>query len=189
MNVLYWSRFAVLGAMLCTTTAQAAPRVVDPATSEITFQVTQMGVDVSGRFTRFDGTVELDPAKPDGASARINVDIASLSTGDADADAVALEEAWLNQAGFPKASFESSKLKLLGGNRYEASGTLNIRGKARPLTVPLTIDKARDGSLNVAGALQLNRADFGIGGGEWNDSDLVANTVPVKFRLHLINKP
>ncbi len=188
MNVLCWSRFVLIGAMLCTT-AQAAPRVVDVASSEIGFKVTQMGVEVSGRFTRFDGAVELDPAKPDAASARINVDIASLSTGDTDADAVALEEAWLNQAVFPKASFESSKLKLLGGNRYEASGTLTIRGKARPLTVPLTIDKARDGSLNVTGTLKINRSDFAVGGGEWNDDDLVANSVPVNFRLHLINKP
>lgn len=183
-----WSLAAVLITVLAAP-AQAAPRVVDPAKSQIGFQVKQMGVDVSGRFTRFSGSVELDPAQPASSSARIEVEIASLTTGEAEADAVALEDAWLNQPAFPKATFESKQLKALGGNRYEASGTLTIRGKARPLTVPLTIDSHKDGSLGVAGTFQLNRTDFGIGGGEWNDSDLVANAVPVTFRLHLINKP
>lgn len=188
MKFSSWSRYALLAALLCGN-ASAAPRVVDPAGSEIAFTVSQMGVEVSGRFSRFDGAVEFDPARLDAASASINVDIASLTTGDADADAVALEEAWLNQPGFPKASFVSSKLKALGGDRYEASGNLSLRGKTRPLTVALTITAAKGGALNATGTLSLNRSDFGIGGGEWNEGDLVANTVPVNFRLHLINKP
>lgn len=188
MNRLQICLTALLSATL-SCVAQAAPRSVDVAKSQIGFEVTQMGVAVSGRFSRFSGTVDLDPAKPAAATARIDVDIASLTTGETEADAVALEEAWLNQPAFPKATFESKQLKALGGNRYEASGTLTIRGKARALSVPLTIDTQKDGGLSVAGKFQLNRTDFGIGGGEWNDSDLVANAVPVNFRLQLTNKP
>lgn len=179
---------ALLAVILCST-AQAAPRTVDAAKSQIGFEVTQMGVAVSGRFNRFGGSVDLDPSRLDAASARIEVEIASLTTGETEADAVALEEAWLNQPAFPKAVFESKQLKALGGNRYEASGTLTIRGKARALSLPLTIDTQKDGGLSVAGKFQLNRTDFGIGGGEWNDSDLVANTVLLNFRLQLANKP
>ncbi|HEY1077013.1 MAG TPA: YceI family protein [Fontimonas sp.] len=183
-----WSLGALLAALVCGH-ALAAPRVIDAARSEIAFKVTQMGVEVGGRFSRFEGTVDFDPARLDAATARIDVDIASLTTGDADADAVALDEPWLNQSGFPKASFVSSQIKSLGGDRYEATGTLKLRGKSRPLSVPLTISADKNGALKATGQLSLKRSDFGIGGGEWNEGDLVADAVPVNFRLHLIDKP
>ncbi|HEX4896457.1 MAG TPA: YceI family protein [Solimonas sp.] len=165
--------------------AQAAPRPLVAERSEIAFSVKQMGVPVSGKFTRFEALVDLDLAKPEAGSAKLSVDIASLSTGDEEADAVALDKPWLDRAGFPKASFQSSGVKALGGERYEARGTLTIRGKSRPLTVPFSAQPQKDGSLRLAGEFSLRRADFGIGGGEWNEGDLVAPEVPVRFTLWL----
>jgi hypothetical protein len=50
---------------------------------------------------------------------------------------------------------------------------------------PFTFKKQADGSGVAAGELVIHRTDFGIGGGEWNQGDLVANDVTVRFRIAL----
>lgn len=165
--------------------ASAAPREVVAARSEIVFSVKQMGVPVSGRFTRFDARIDLDPAQPATSSAAVTVDISSLTTGDEEADGIALDAPWLNLAGFPKASFKSSAVRALGDERFEVSGTLTIRGTPREVTVPFVLQPQAGGAALASGELRLRRTDFGIGGGEWNEGELVANDVPVRFRIWL----
>jgi polyisoprenoid-binding protein YceI len=153
--------------------------------SEIGFTVTQMGAGVSGHFRRFAAKIDLDPARPETGTAEISVDIASLSTGEPDADTEALARPWLDAAGFPRATFRSSGLRALGNGRYEVRGLLSIKGKPREIAVPFTLEPQPDGTLLASGEFTIRRTDFGIGGGEWNEDDLVANEVPVRFRLAL----
>lgn len=165
--------------------AGAAERPLLKDKSEISFTVTQMGVGVSGSFKRFNARVNLDPAKPETSSADLEVDIASISTGTEEADEEALKTPWLDAAGFPKATFKSSAVRALGGERYEVKGRLAIRGKPRELTVPFSLKNQTDGSSVASGEFRIRRTDFGIGGGQWNEGDLVADEVPVHFRFTL----
>ncbi len=171
--------------LFATAPALATERPMVADKSEIAFTVTQMGVGVSGHFKRFEAKIALDPARPEAGTAEIRVDIASLSTGEAEADAEAQARPWLDVAGFPEATFKSRSVRTLGGNRYEARGLLSIQGRSREITVPFTLEPQPEGALLAQGAFTLRRADFGIGGGEWNEGDLVANEVPVRFRLWL----
>lgn len=165
--------------------AQAAPRKLLREGSEIAFSVTQMGVEVSGRFERFDADVDWVVDDPSKSSAEITVEIGSLTTGDEEADSIALDKPWLDRAGFPQAHFRSKGLRRIEGSRYEATGALTIRGRERPLKVPLTAKPQDGGALTLEGEFAIQRSDFGIGGGEWNEGDLVANSVPVRVRLQL----
>jgi polyisoprenoid-binding protein YceI len=160
-------------------------RPLIPGKSEIGFTVTQMGVGVNGNFKRFRAMLRLDPAKPENGAAEIEVDIASISTGEPDADTEAVTKPWLDAASFPKATFKSSAVRALGGERYEVTGLLSLKGKPRKLTVPFTLKRQPDGTSVATGKFVLRRTDFGIGGGEWNKDDIVANEVPVHFRLTL----
>src|SRR3546814_1198676 len=67
-----------------------------------------MGVTVSGQFTRFDAIIDLDPMKPETSGAKISVDVASLTTGDADADATAVDKPRPDLATFPHQQFTST---------------------------------------------------------------------------------
>ena len=163
----------------------AAERPLVPGKSEIGFTVTQMGVGVSGTFRDFAAIVSLDPAKPENGSAEIIVDIASISTGEPDADTEALTKPWLDAMGFPKARFKSTAVRGLDGERYEVTGMLSIKGTPREMTIPFTLKNQPDGTMVASGKFSLRRTDFGIGGGEWNEDDLVANEIPVHFRLTL----
>jgi polyisoprenoid-binding protein YceI len=179
------SRLLALMLLLVPGFGIAAERPLIPGKSEIAFTVTQMGVGVSGNFKRFSAKVDLDPSKPEKGSAAIEVDITSISTGEPDADTEALAKPWLDAAGFPKATFKSTALRALGGDRYEVKGLLSLKGKPRELTVPFTLKNLPDGTTVASGEFALRRTDFGIGGGEWNEGDLVANEVPVRFRFTL----
>jgi polyisoprenoid-binding protein YceI len=153
--------------------------------SEIRFAVKQMGVTLTGKFTRFSAQVQLDPEKPEAAHARIEVDVASLDMGDDEADETARSRPWLDAAGFPKAAFEARGARALGGDRYEATGTLSLRGQSREITVPFTLGNLEGGGRVASGEFPIRRTDFGVGGGEWDQSDLVANEVVISFRVTL----
>lgn len=183
MNVAW--KLSLSALLLASSAAFAAPRPLIADKSRIEFSVKQMGVAVSGQFKRFTATIDLDPAKPEASSAEVTVDTASLTTGDADADQIAVDKPWLAAAQFPKAVFKSTAVKATAKDRFEVKGTLTLRGTARPLTVPLSTQTQADGSTVVSGEFSLKRADFNIGGGEWNEADIVGAEVPVKFRLTL----
>jgi polyisoprenoid-binding protein YceI len=178
-------RLLILLLVLLPGIAAAGQREVIPEKSEIGFTVTQMGVGVSGKFQRFGGSVELDDANPAKSVVQMEVDTASMTTGDKDTDQEARGKAWLDTAGFPKALFKSSSIRKLGDGRYEARGMLDIKGRTRELTVPLQFEEQADGSATATGKFSIRRTDFGIGGGEWNEEDLVANDVPVTFKVAL----
>lgn len=165
--------------------AQAAPRKLLREDSEIAFRVTQMGVEVSGRFQGFDARIDWIADDPTRSSAEITVEIGSLTTGDEEADGIALDKPWLDRAGFPQAHFRSKSVRRLEGSRYEVTGALTIRGRERPLTLSLTARSQDGGALTLEGEFAIRRSDFGIGGGEWNEGDLVADSVPVHVRLRL----
>lgn len=181
-------RTVLLAALLIVPGVAPAAATVVYDESEIAFSVKQMGAPVSGKFGRFTADVSLDPAHPEKGSAQISVDIASITTGMEEGDETARDKPWLDADGFPKATFKSTSVRGLGGPRYEAKGTLTIRGKSRDVTVPFTL-KPADGKTVVAGDFSIRRTDFGIGGGEWNEGDLVADEVPVHFRLTLKENP
>ncbi len=164
------------------TAANANPLTLDPARSQVTFVSRQMNVPVEGRFQRFSAQIHFDAKKPEAARARLDIDTASIDAGSPEASAEVIRKPWLHTAQFPKASFVSSAVRPLGGDRYEVIGQLNIKGKTLPLTAPFTV-KSQGGALVFEGVLVLKRLDFGIGDGPWNDPDTVANEVQIRFRL------
>jgi polyisoprenoid-binding protein YceI len=162
----------------------AAQRItaIDYERSEIRFAGRQMGVAAEGRFGKFSAQLDFDPAKPAAGKAAVEIDLNSFDTGTPEADTEVKRKPWLNVAAFPSATFVSSAIRPLGGNRYEVSGKLTIKGRTRDLTAPFTV--RRDGAATVLeGAFTLLRLQFGIGEGPWADTDTVADEVQVRFRL------
>jgi polyisoprenoid-binding protein YceI len=157
-------------------------RTVLPAQSAISFEFRQMGVPVKGGFKRFVTQMAFDPAKPESASARIEIDLASIDAGSSEADDEAAGKLWFNRSVYPKAVFVSSRIRALGSNRYEMRGTLTIKGVSRELVVPLAFVPGKNAA-QFDGMFTLKRLDFGIGEGMWADVSTVANEVQVKFKI------
>jgi polyisoprenoid-binding protein YceI len=157
-------------------------RTVLPAQSAISFEFRQMGVPVAGGFKRFTTQMVFDPAKPEAASARIEIDLASIDAGSPEADDESAGKLWFNRSVYPKAQFVSSQIRALGNNRFEMRGTLTLKGKSRDMIVPVTFSPGKNAAA-FDGAFILKRLEFGIGEGMWADVATVANEVQIKFRI------
>lgn len=164
--------------------AQATAAKLIAPQSEIAFVSKQMGVPVEGTFKKFDAKVAFDPRKPEAGSIAFTVDTASATLGVPETDAELPRPEWFGAVKFPQATFQSSSIKALGGGKFEVAGKLDIKGMVRAVVVPVTLTQS--GATSTAtGAFAIKRLDFNIGGGEWNDTSLVANDVQVKFKLAL----
>lgn len=150
--------------------------------SRIAFVSKQMGVAVDGDFKKFAVQMSFDPAKPETGRALIDIEMASIDAGSAEANEEVVGKNWFNVKQFPKASFASSSVKPLGGGRFEVAGKLTIRDKTRDATAPFTMT-TQGANAQFDGSFTIKRADFGIGQGVWADFDTVANEVQIKFKF------
>ena len=175
--------FVALACAAAAAQAQApAPAKLVAPQSEIRFQIKQSGVPVEGKFARFDAQLALDPKAPQTSSVVLSIDSASATVGFAESDAELPGAKWFNSAKFPRATFQSSAIKGLGGGRFEAVGKLAIKGSTQDLVVPVAIVQA-GGVSTATGEFVVKRLDFKIGEAEWADLSLVANDVRVRFKL------
>jgi len=157
-------------------------RTVLPKQSSIGFEFRQMGVPVKGGFERFATQMKFDPARPEAASAQIEIELASIDAGSPEANDESAGRLWFNRSVYPKATFVSSQVRALGNNRYEMRGTLTLKGRSREISVPVTYTPGKAAAA-FDGSFVLKRLDFGIGEGMWADVTTVANEVQVRFRI------
>ncbi len=158
---------------------------VDAAASRVDFTYKQMGVAMDGHFGKANFQLAFDPAKPETSSAAVEIDVTSVDAGSADATQEVASKPWFDAAHHPKAVFKSAKVKALGDNRYEANGTLTIKGRSREAVVPFTFVQQNGGGAFDA-VLTIKRGDFGIGDGEWADYGIVANEIALKIHIQAL---
>ena len=160
--------------------------VLRPQQSSITFVSKQMGVPVEGNFRKFTARIAVDPTRPEGATARIDIDLASIDTGIAEADVEVTGKAWFDTRNYPTASFISGSVKRSGKEHYEVSGKMTIKGKSLEIRAPFRLKQNAD-TLVIDGTFPLRRLDYGIGSGIWSDTDTVADEVQIRFHFIVAN--
>ena len=180
----FFSALALGSAALLAAHPAVAQQKLVPAQSEVQFTARQMGVPLEGHFKKFDAQVSFDPAKLATSKIVFTVDTGSATMGSRETDAELPKATWFNVPQFPQATFQSSAIKALGAGKFEVTGKLSIKGKARDVVVPVTL--VQNGATTMAtGALPLKRLAFKIGENEWADTSMVADDVQVKFKLAL----
>jgi polyisoprenoid-binding protein YceI len=157
----------------------AAPISVSPATrSTLVASFKQEGVAVDCPFTRFSGTIDYDPKNVAAATAVLEVDMKSFDIGDPAYNAEVAKKSWFDSAAHPKAQFKSTAIKPLAANRFEATGTLTIKGRVATVTVPVTVGAA---GASFDGSFTISRKAFGIGDPIWDEA--LDDKVAIKFHL------
>ncbi len=157
-------------------------KTVQTDKSTLTFGFKQMGVPMDGRFKKFAVQMNFDPANLNASKAQFDLDLASIDVGSDEGNDEVVGKQWFNVKSFPKASFSTSSIKSLGGNRYEVSGPLTIKGRTKTVTAPATVSiQGKNASFD--GAFVILRSDYSIGEGPWASFDTVANEIQIKFHL------
>jgi polyisoprenoid-binding protein YceI len=144
---------------------------IDTAHSAIHFSVRHMVVSKTrGRFTKFGGQLEFDPDNPEAAKVQVTIEPASVDTADSQRDGHLRSADFFDVEKFPTASFKSTRVEDLGGDKYRISGDLTIRG----VTKPVSFDATYEGSgkdpwggerAGFSGGTTIDRRQFGL---EWN---------------------
>jgi len=175
---------AALATVLATTTlaAGAAPLKTDAARSNVSAVFKQMDVPVESPFKKFSAQIDYDAAHPEKASARVDIDTASMDIGTPEYNREIAKKEWFNSAQFPKASFVSSAIRPAGAGKLNVTGKLTIKGRTQDVSFPLSV-KPEGGKQVFEGQLPIKRLAFNIGEGEWKDTSMVADEVVIKFRV------
>lgn len=173
-------RQSLFGGLLLVSLCVPAALGIDAGKSRVTAVFKQMNVPVEGRFTKASGSIAFEPAKPDAAVARLQIDTASFDLGMDDYNAEVRKKEWFDSKAFPQATFVSTSFKALSADRYQATGQLTIKGKSLEVSLPVTVK--REGSITVfSGQLPVSRKAFNIGDAGWNE--VVDDSVTVGFRI------
>lgn len=174
---------------------------VDAAGSEILVQVGKAGLFKFAGHTHevvapvAEGRIEADAADLTRSSVTLAFEAAALRVtgkGDPPEDVPKVQEAMagpkvLDAARFARIVFTSRKVtgKAVGATAYElqVEGELALHGVTKPLTVPVHIETAADGTLTATGRTVIKQTDFGIKPVSVAGVVNVRNELDLTFRL------
>lgn len=154
--------------------AEPSVWIVRKAESQLRFHTAWSQGPVDGGFGSWRAEIRFDPAALPRSTVHVTIDMASVTAADSDQQSALPEADWFAVATHPTATWSSTKIRHLDGDRYRADGTLSLRGISRPLPLEFTlqIDKV---VATMRGTASVDRTAFGVGQGEWaSTADLPA---------------
>src|SRR4051812_17715342 len=105
--------------------------VMDAAHSEMQFKIKHLMItNITGQFTKFEGTIETEDEDFTTARAHISADISSISTNNAQRDGHLQSGDFFDTTNHPQLTFESEKMEKVNED-YKLHGTLTIRGVSK----------------------------------------------------------
>jgi polyisoprenoid-binding protein YceI len=161
----------LLGAALAALPASAADTyTVDKSHSEVGFQVRHLVSKVRGRFTDFEGAVQIEPGKPEASSVELTIKTASIDTTQASRDEELRSAAFFDAEKFPTITFRSTKVVATGKDKYAVTGKLTMHGVEKEVTLDMTLlgttkDARGNEVMGFEGQTTVDRKQFGI---DWN---------------------
>lgn len=151
------------------------------AGSTLAFAGKYQGEVFTGKFPGFATRFSFDPKRLLASKLDVTIPLATASTGNADYDSELRGDAFFNSAKFPQAKYRATKFRALGGNRYAADGILSLRGINKPVTLEFSWTPGAKPVL--AGKAKVKRLDFGIGGGDWADTELIPDAIAISTNV------
>ena len=107
----------------------------DPAHSTIAFNVRHFFGAAKGRFTKFNGTIDVDLEHPEKSSVSAAIQTASLDTSNAKRDEHLRGPDFFNVSKFPEIIFKSRSVKQTGSKTGDITGSLTMHGVTREIVL------------------------------------------------------
>lgn len=162
---------------------EAAPWTVEEDRSRLAFLFTQSGSQYEGSFGDWTAEIVFDRQDLENSSLEIVIDIGSVDTGNDDRDGLLRSSMLFDTFTYPEARFLSDELVSTGDDRFEARGRLTIRDVTREVVLPFTLSEAGGDAVLAEGRLDIDRLDYGVGQGQWQDTAMVADAVAIVFQV------
>ena len=158
-------------------------RVIDDQ-STLGFTNNYDGIEFDGEFSEFNAQLFFDENNIQQSLFDVVIDTASVTTFNPDWDSSLPDSEWFNIIEFPQARYYA-KAFIKEGDSYIAQGQLSLKGFTRNVPLRFTWQEREDGKVDFNGQATLNRTDFGIGSGMWQDDPTIGFEVQVKVQLLL----
>ncbi|HXX66402.1 MAG TPA: YceI family protein [Polyangiaceae bacterium] len=170
---------------------------IDPVHSAVGFSVRHMMVStVHGSFGKYTAWVSIDDADIAKSTAHIEIDAASISTGNDKRDDHLRSADFFDVAHFPKIVFDSTRVERRGQASLSLTGNLTIRNVTRPVVLDVSglTGEVKDpwgGTRRGATATtKISRKDFGL---NWNKAldtggVVVGDEVTIVLEVELTKK-
>ena len=126
---------AVAIAGLCSAALANETYKFDRSGSTIGFTVHQYLGTTHGKFTRFDGRIDLAREHAEKSSVAARIDVRSIDTGIKKRDDHLRSPEFFNVAKFSEITFKSHSAKQTGQQSGDILGDLTMRGVTRPITL------------------------------------------------------
>ena len=160
--------------------------------SELAFHGKQMAIPFKGVAGKYAADIRFDPERLEDSRVTVDIDTASLSTGDKDRDKTITTKEWFDTAKYPSARFESGVFKKQGDGSFTTEGNLTIKDKSVPVILSFTVEFIPMDSGNkkalVKGKSTVKRTDFALGTGDWADTSVITNDVDITLDLIAFSK-
>lgn len=154
-----------------TTATKSNTWTIDASHTDATFSVRHLMIsNVRGEFQKISGSGTFDPAKPEGASFKAELEVASISTREPKRDEHLRSADFFDAANFPLITFVSTAVRH-GDKGLEVVGDLTIRGTTQQvvlavenLTAPAK-DPWGNERVGASAKTKIKRSDFKM---TWN---------------------
>ena len=107
----------------------------DPSGSTIGFSVHQFLGTTHGKFTKFNGKIEIDRERPENSSVTAQIDVRSIDTRINKRDDHLRSAEFFNVEKFPQITFKSRTVKRTGPQSGDILGDLTMHGVTWPTTL------------------------------------------------------
>jgi polyisoprenoid-binding protein YceI len=149
--------------------------------SKVSFKIKNLGFNTDGSFSGLKGSIVFDPADLSKSQFDVSIDANSINTDIAMRDNHLREESYFDVKNHPLIRFASTKVTLSTKKGvFFIFGKLTIKNKSEDVSFPFTATPSGGGYI-FDGEFNINRRDFGVGGGSTLSDKVVVS-------LHIISK-
>jgi polyisoprenoid-binding protein YceI len=107
----------------------------DQARSTIGFSVHQFLGATRGKFTKFDGKIDIDREHPENSSVIARIDVRSIDTGVVKRDNHLRSAEFFDAEKFPEITFKSRSVKRTGAESGDIMGDFTMHGLTKPIAL------------------------------------------------------
>ena len=137
----------------------------DQAHSTIGFSVHQFLGTTHGKFTKFDGKIDIDREHPENSSVTARIDVSSIDTGIMKRDNHLRSPEFFAVEKYPEITFKSRSVKQTGPQAGDILGDLTMRGVTKPTTLHVKLLTSPNETKQTRWAVTtdpLKRRDFNL---------------------------
>ena len=159
----------------------------DPSGSGIGFSVHQFLGTTHGKFTKFNGKIDVNREHPENSSVTAQIDVRSIDTRIKKRDDHLRSAEFFNVDKYPQITFKSRSVKQTGPQSGDILGDLTIHGVTKPITLHVKLLTPLNDTSRIRWAVTtepITRRDFNLMFSPGTETvSGISQTVPINIEI------